>query len=56
VIEKDSGLQQDEATQINTIKNLDYPEFNKIGIFWLFFRDHSQYPFNNAVYKSYCGD
>jgi len=38
VIEKDSGLQQNEATQINTIKNLDYPEFNKIGIFWLFSR------------------
>jgi hypothetical protein len=26
------------ATQINTIKNWIYPEFNKIGIFWLFFR------------------
>jgi hypothetical protein len=26
------------ATQINTIKNWNYPEFNKIGIFWLFFR------------------
>jgi len=38
VIEKDSGLQQNEATQINTIQNWNYPEFNKIGVFWLFFR------------------
>jgi hypothetical protein len=38
VIEKDSGLQQNKATQINAIKNWNYPEFNETGVFWLFFR------------------
>jgi hypothetical protein len=35
---KGCSLAVNLASQINTIKNLDYLEFKKTGVFWLFFR------------------
>jgi len=51
---KGFGVAVNLATQINTIKNWNYPEFNKTGIFWLFFRGDVHFWSKTWLRRSSC--